>query len=374
MVGSAIWRCCSKDRFDAVMDVTAFTPLIQALLAPLLAVVPLALILWLLRRAAPAWRGKLGEATVARVLKRSATEVLNDVILPDGRGGLTQIDHLALTPAGIVVVETKNYRGLILGQQSEPRWTQVIGRQRHAFQNPLRQNYAHTEAVCGLLRDVPVIGYVVFLDGARFPKGRPPGVLDLDGLRSAMRSHAAGRVPMPVRQGWDVLVGAVRRDRSARKAHLAGLRQRHGRSTHRNARLGTIESRSPDLLGLGLHGGVLVVVLFIGLTAVLGMRETGDPQHMLGDPAANQRPADPRPMTGGAGSERLPSRAEQRPPAESDPPALTWSNQSGEQLQREACNLARAEVLIANTAANRAARDAVCKRAAVHTTQDASIR
>ena len=31
------------------------------------------------------------------------------LVLRDGRGGLTQIDHLALTTDGLLVVETKNY-------------------------------------------------------------------------------------------------------------------------------------------------------------------------------------------------------------------------------------------------------------------------
>lgn len=54
-----------------------------------------------------AWlAGRRGEAAVSRALRRRLAHVADDVILPDGRGGLTQIDHLALTPTGVLVVET----------------------------------------------------------------------------------------------------------------------------------------------------------------------------------------------------------------------------------------------------------------------------
>jgi hypothetical protein len=118
----------------------------------------------LLRALRPMSRGAAGEARVAKVLQRLFAEVLNDVILPDGRGGLTQIDHLALTSAGLLVVETKNYRGSIFGQTRERTWTQAIGHQRNRFQNPLYQNFAHTEAVKFHAPDVAVLERVVFMD------------------------------------------------------------------------------------------------------------------------------------------------------------------------------------------------------------------
>lgn len=82
-------------------------------------------------------------------------------------------DHLALTPAGLLVVETKTYSGIILGQPNESTWTQAIGRQRHRFQNPLRQNFAHVRVIEALVPDIPVEGRVVFASHAQFPKGLP---------------------------------------------------------------------------------------------------------------------------------------------------------------------------------------------------------
>src|SRR5271157_3745938 len=84
----------------------------------------------LFARLRPRLLGRQGQAAVSRRLRRYYAKVANDLILPNGRGGLTQIDHLVLTPAGLVVVETKNYHGLIFGQVGDRNWTQCIGRQR----------------------------------------------------------------------------------------------------------------------------------------------------------------------------------------------------------------------------------------------------
>lgn len=128
-------------------------------------------------------RGKLGETRVAKWLARFIEgEALHDVILPDRRGGLTQIDHLVKTPNALLVIETKNYRGQIFGRTFDAQWTQRLGRRSHPFQNPLRQNHAHVEAVKALLPGVPIVGRVVFTGTADFPQGVPAGVSTLRSL------------------------------------------------------------------------------------------------------------------------------------------------------------------------------------------------
>ena len=62
---------------------------------------------WSLRLLQPSIRGMAGEWKVRQALPWQKATALNDVIIADDRG-LTQIDHLVLTPAGIVVLETKN--------------------------------------------------------------------------------------------------------------------------------------------------------------------------------------------------------------------------------------------------------------------------
>jgi restriction system protein len=82
--------------------------------------IPALLAVIALRAWMPSLLGHVGEARVRRALERLLPEVANDLILPDSRSGLTQIDHLALTSKGFLVVETKNYSGSIFGKEREP--------------------------------------------------------------------------------------------------------------------------------------------------------------------------------------------------------------------------------------------------------------
>lgn len=52
--------------------------------------------------------------------------LLNDCTLPDDRGGTTQIDHILISPYGVFVIETKNYKGWIFGSAHQKKWTQQI--------------------------------------------------------------------------------------------------------------------------------------------------------------------------------------------------------------------------------------------------------
>ena len=66
----------------------------------------------------------------------------HDIIIPSSHG-TTQIDHILVSPFGIFVFETKNYKGWIYGSEEHSSWTQVIYKSRHKFQNPLRQTHRH---------------------------------------------------------------------------------------------------------------------------------------------------------------------------------------------------------------------------------------
>jgi hypothetical protein len=133
------------------MSPNPFQPLVEAVIHGALWCFPLLLAITALKVLFSArLKGAAGERTVARVLNRLGKAALHDIMLPDGRGDLTQIDHLVLTPAGLLVVETKNYAGQVLGQPQDKTWTQRLGQQRFTFQNPLRQNYLHLQALKAL--------------------------------------------------------------------------------------------------------------------------------------------------------------------------------------------------------------------------------
>ena len=86
--------------------------------------------------------------------------LLNDVLLPSGQG-TAQIDHILVSPAGVVLIETKDMNGWIFGSPGQKQWTQsfAAGRwsrkagirtKQFTFYNPLLQNEGHANALVNL--------------------------------------------------------------------------------------------------------------------------------------------------------------------------------------------------------------------------------
>ncbi|MCC7300604.1 MAG: NERD domain-containing protein [Verrucomicrobia bacterium] len=135
----------------------------------------------LLKLFMPKIKGRIGEGVVNLAAKlrldQNVYHLLKDVTIPAKRG-TTQIDHVIVSPFGLFVIETKNYKGWIYADAKSPQWTQVNFKQKHRFQNPLRQNYAHICALSELL-ELPkgkIIGVVCFMGDAKFKTGVPEGV------------------------------------------------------------------------------------------------------------------------------------------------------------------------------------------------------
>lgn len=111
---------------------------------------------YLKRRYLPKIKGQLGEWAVNRALLKDLDagqyRVLHDLLLPDGTGGQTQIDHVVVSAYGLFVIETKNWDCWIFGDEKGSHWTlSYRGRGKTRTMNPLHQNAGHVKAVCALL-------------------------------------------------------------------------------------------------------------------------------------------------------------------------------------------------------------------------------
>jgi hypothetical protein len=164
-------------------------------------IVPLAVLkMWL---SSPKNIGKFGEKRVARKLDWLPKEyiTLNDILLPTNYG-TTQIDHIVISPYGIFVIETKNYKGWIFGHENSEEWKQsLLGKKRfwgwsseqHKLRNPIRQNAAHARAVKAILKemgDFTIIPIVVFSNSAELKITTPNHiVINWCDLRSAIKSY-----------------------------------------------------------------------------------------------------------------------------------------------------------------------------------------
>ena len=106
----------------------------------------------------------------------------HQVLVPDGMGGFIHIDHVLLTPRGVLVLDTRRVMGLIFGGDQMSDWT-VMGRgHRYTFDNPQPALYDRIAAVKAIVGDVPVEGRLLFSNVGKFTKGIPKWVVMLDGI------------------------------------------------------------------------------------------------------------------------------------------------------------------------------------------------
>ena len=80
-------------------------------------------------------------------------------------GKTSQIDHVVVSNYGIFVIETKNYKGWILGNEYDDYWTQIIFKRKEKLRNPIKQNFGHIRALEEHLKEfigVKSISIVVF--------------------------------------------------------------------------------------------------------------------------------------------------------------------------------------------------------------------
>jgi len=113
----------------------------------------------------PKIKGYFGEKSVAFFLSRLDPEkykVINNIMLQIGKG-TSQIDHIIVSNYGIFVIETKNYKGWIIGNEFDDYWTQVIYKRKEKLRNPIKQNYGHIQALKVVLSDYPNINYILIV-------------------------------------------------------------------------------------------------------------------------------------------------------------------------------------------------------------------
>ncbi len=143
---------------------------------PLAAIAAL-LLIWLIYKRFFA-RGSLLENALAAI----GFDHVEDLIIPSADEGEIQIDKLILTSKGLLILEIKDVQGTVFGSDKMQDWTVIAADRRYTFSNPQPALYDRIAAVRQIVRQVPVAGRVVFLDGADFTKGVPGMVCNLEEL------------------------------------------------------------------------------------------------------------------------------------------------------------------------------------------------
>ena len=88
-------------------------------------------------------------------LNDSEYRIINDILIPSYTGKTTQIDSIVISKYGIFVIETKRYRGTIVGDEDSKYWTSYYKKTKYKkdskphkiisknIYNPIRQNRGH---------------------------------------------------------------------------------------------------------------------------------------------------------------------------------------------------------------------------------------
>ncbi len=145
-------------------------------LLPMAAAVVL-LIVWLIvmiiRRKSGGLEHALAEISFDRI---------EGLVIPSADEGEILIDYLLLTSQGLLILEVKDVQGTLFGGDKLQDWTVITNERRFTFSNPQPALYDRIAAVKQIVREVPVAGRILFLDGAEFTKGTPGLVSNLTQL------------------------------------------------------------------------------------------------------------------------------------------------------------------------------------------------
>ena len=178
-------------------------------------------------------KGSFGEAKVNAVLHFLGSEyiTMNDVLLRNSKGSTSQIDHLVLSEYGIFVIETKNYKGWIFGNEKAENWMQVIFKEKHQFRNPVKQNWSHIYALKSVLSDFPCAKYfpIVVFSGSASLKDIESSVpvIYTNELNSTIRRYSTEKclTAEQVSLIKHRLESAEITERGSRKEHIQNIRQ-----------------------------------------------------------------------------------------------------------------------------------------------------
>jgi len=160
------------------------------------------LVAWLI------YRRRAGGDHLHRVLKDIAYARIEGLVVPDSDEGEIQIDYLLLTSQGLLILHIKDVDGVVFGSDKMQDWTVISQDRRFTFSNPQPALYDRIAAVRQIVRQVPVEGRVLFLDGAEFTKGVPSMVCTLDELAEEFGEKdkaAAQRKIEAFKPHWELL-------------------------------------------------------------------------------------------------------------------------------------------------------------------------
>ena len=214
---------CSLPMVTRMTEPDAFSTLIKPNLPIFALVAGLYVALFIYRRFRPDFRGSLGEKLVTRgtfrELDAKTYRGFSDLHLPRPKGeGMTQVDHVVVSPFGIFVIETKDYTGAIHGAEEQAQWTQTFSSGgKFSFPNPVWQNRLHIAALAQLLKlpESKFHSVIYFMGGCMFKTALPGYVINDELTEHITKFEEVMLTPEEVEKANEALAEVVAKGRKA---------------------------------------------------------------------------------------------------------------------------------------------------------------
>ena len=177
----------------------------------------------------PKIKGWIGERTVAFFLSsldETKYKVINNIML-QVENKTTQIDHVIVSDYGIFVIETKNYRGWIIGNEFDDYWKQVIYKRKEKLLNPIKQNYGHIQVLKEILVDFLYVNYIsiiAFTTNADLKVISKTDVVYTKNLSKTIKKYNTETNATPIKeQIYSKLISLNVDSKDSRKAHVEAI-------------------------------------------------------------------------------------------------------------------------------------------------------
>jgi Nuclease-related domain len=160
-----------------------------------------------------AWMVRRRDARRVARVTAGAADYLRNVLVPDGNGGDYHLDFVLLTSRGVVIIDMRDFAGIVFGGDQMTAWTLMSGPSRTTFVNPQAGLYDRIASVKAIATDTPVEGRIVFTRRAKFPKGLPRFTVMLESVAAEFPKLGAAELEIAVakyRPGWARLKEAAR--------------------------------------------------------------------------------------------------------------------------------------------------------------------
>lgn len=125
-------------------------------------------------------KGKYGEYQIFSLLENEIPgykKIIPNVYLFNKNNTRTEIDLVMIHETGFYIIESKNYTGYILGNETNEKWTHLVyrGKQKYTYSmfNPILQNNYHVRALertLNIMNPTYLNSYVVFSGNCKINK------------------------------------------------------------------------------------------------------------------------------------------------------------------------------------------------------------